>query len=444
MAGLTQQGAVDIVNEFIGDNGYYDRLPEATLANVLDVQTEIANNPRMVNEFMETMFNKIVGTYVNMPVFSNPLKRFKRETQVYGDTIEEVFVGLAEELVYDSDPKGTGARLLSTEEMKIQAAYHNVNRESTFKGTVLQKQMVRALTSSDGLSRLVSGIINSLTSSNEVNEYKYMKSLLDSAYRAGDTYLVEVGDITQPDNKFAQKARQYALDIEFPHRFNAAGVENVSSLDGVTIFISNLARSVFDTTTLAGAFNMDKTDLMGAQIGVDKFHDDNVYAVLVDNSFFIVQDKMPAQMSSQRFADSLKTNYFLHVDQIISRSPFATSIAFVKEIPADMKYKLHVSKDSVVLDDFDDSQEIFTKLIGFDELADIEDYTLEVEAGSPSIVTTTVDENNVLTLKLKANIPAGEKENITLVAKAAGVSGKEVSHKRVIRVQKSAKIRLEG
>lgn len=443
MARLTKEGAVELVNTFIEDNAYYDRLDKATLANVLDVQTDIASNPRMVNEFMETMFNKIIGTYVSMPVFKNPLNRFKRETEVYGDTIEEVFIGLADEVAYDSDPKGTGKRLLSTEEMKIQAEYHKVNRESQFKGTVLQKQMVRALRTPNGLNQIVSGVLNSLTTSNEINEYKYMKNLMDSAYRAGDLYLVEVGNIEAEGNAFGQKAREYALDVEFPHEFNAAGVTNVSSLDSMTVFLSNKTRSVFDTQTLAGAFNMNKADLMGNTINVDRFHDENVLAVMVDNSFFVVQDKMPAQMSSQRFADSLKTNYFLTVDQIISRSPFATAIAFVKEIPAEMKHKLHVSKTSVVLDDHDiKSQDVYTKLVGFDTNKDIEKYTIEVQSGSTSIVDTVVDENGVITITLKDGVPAGEKETLTIIAKS-DPGAEEISHKATIRVQKSSKIRIE-
>lgn len=444
MAQFKREGVVALVNE-MRRTGNYEGLPKATLENVVDVQTEIAKNPRMVNDLIETMFNKIVGTYINHPTFSNPLKRFKLETQRFGDTIEEVYVGIAEEKTYDADHKGEGKNLLSTEEAKIKAAYHQVNREAQFKGTVLQKEMVRALTEPGGLERLVSGIINSLTTGNEINEYRYMKSLIDSAYKFGDLYLVEVGDLSDPNNKFAQKARQYALDVPFPNRFNAAGVENAKPIESMTVILSNETRSIFDTQTLAGAFNMDKTDLMGSQINIDRFQDPNLLAVIVENNFFVVQDKMPAQMSSQFFGDSLKTNYWLTVDQIISRSPFATAIAFVKEIPADMKYKLQLSKDAVVLDDIDrKSQDITTKLVGFDALdglPDLNDYTVKVETGVNSIVEHTVDENGVITLTLKDGIHPGAKETVQVVVTDA--EDAEVSFTKNILVQKSSKVFLE-
>src|SRR5699024_3836916 len=97
MTRLTQQGAVDLVNDFINENDYYNRLPVATLANVLDVQTEIAKNPTLMNEFMGSMINKVVGLYIQSASFVNPLKRFKMTTGRFGDTIEEVFVGIARE-----------------------------------------------------------------------------------------------------------------------------------------------------------------------------------------------------------------------------------------------------------------------------------------------------------------------------------------------------------
>lgn len=443
MVKLTKQGEVEALNMFIEDGGHHNRLDEATVDNVMDIKTDIANNPRLVNELMNTMFNKIGSTYFNSLKFENPLKKFKRETQTYGDTIEEVFIGLADEVAYDSDAKGTGKRLLSTEEMKVQAEYHKVNRESTFPATILQKKMVRALRTPGGLQSLVSNELGKLVISNELAEYKYMRALLDGAYQKGDLYLVEAGEITNDiDNTFGQKARMYELEIGFENTYNAAGVPNVSTGD-ISIIMSAETRSKFDTQTLAGAFNMDKADLEGSQIVIDKFADPNVLAVLVDNSFFVVQDKMPAQITSQHLADSLKTNYFLNVDQIISRSPFATAIAFVKEIPADMKHKLNVSKTSVVLDDSEDgkTQEVYTKLVGFDKIGNIEDYTITVESGFNPISTTTVDVNGTITITLKPDIPAGETETLVIVAKA-DVGSKEISHKATIRVQKSSKITI--
>lgn len=441
--GLTAEGAIDITNRFVQSKpDYFSGISEVTAGNILAVSTELANNPPLLNEFFGTIVNKISETFFNGSKFENPLARFKRATSNYGDTIEEVFVKMAEEMQYDSDPKGNGKRLLSTEDPKVETAYHKLPRVKTYKATIIQREIAKSMRGPNGVTTIVNMIIDQLSKSNSLAEFKYMKALLDGAYKMGDMYLVEVGDIKVDAKEFAAKAREYHMNLKFENTYNARGVVNPTNGDNVTIFMSNKTRSWFDVDTLASAFNMQMADFTAASLPIGTFHDDNIVAMMVDNSFFVVQDREPLQVTSMFFPDSLKYNYFLHVNQIISRSPFATAIAFVKKVPADMKYRLILSTNALVLDDNDRKvREITTTLDGVDGLDPLIKYDLTIETLGNSIVTHSVVDG-VITFTLKEDIPAGAVETVRIVATPEGEAD-EISFERTLAIQKSTLYSLE-
>ena len=90
---------------------------------------------------------------------------------------------------------------------------------------------------------------------------------------------------------------------------------------------------------LAKSFNMGKTDIQVEIIAMDNLpfaEDDNSnlvvyqeiqnpYAILCDKDFIKVWDTL-SHMEPQRNAEGLFTNYFYHVHQILSLSPFKNAV----------------------------------------------------------------------------------------------------------------------
>lgn len=363
---------------------YYHAIPEPTLDNVLDVNTTIANNQSIFNDFLG-FFNKVAEQYFTSPSFENPLSYNKRDTLNYGNTIEEVFVGLVESHLFKGPESDSIKDLFTSAPANTSVAYHKRNRAEKYKVTIQESEIKRAMISPDGLSQISERIINSMSTSNEIDEYRLMKALIEGAYMNGQMYVIEVGDIENDSaarGRFLQKAREMAGLVRFPNRYNALAVENTSSLDRMTHYVPVKTASIVDTYELSRAFNMDRTDLMGRQIQVDRFADDNLVGAFVDDSFFVVQDTL-RQMTNQPDASELKQNFWLHIHQIISRSPFATAIAFVKEIPTDLVGRIVIDKSLGVIGHYDEkvSDGSITVNVGFESFVDIEtpDYTVEAE-----------------------------------------------------------------
>ena len=71
---------------------------------------------------------------------------------------------------------------------------------------------------------------------------------------------------------------------------------------------------------------MGKTDIQVEIVPMDNFGSKNgVYGILCDKSFFRVFDTL-SHFEPQRNADGLFTNYFYHVHQILSLSPFKNAV----------------------------------------------------------------------------------------------------------------------
>ena len=381
---ITDENIVLLLKAFREEHPqYFAALPEPTIDNVLQVNTTIANNQSMFNDFLG-FFNKISQQYFQSPSFTNPLSENKRETLQYGNTIEEIFVGLVQENLFKSPETESIKDLFSSAPANISVAYHKRNRPGKYKVTIQESEIKRAMMSPDGLSQISERIINSLSTSNERDEYMYMKALIDGAYRSGQLYLVEVGDVENDPaarTKFVQKAREYAGLVEFLNNYNPMSVENATPLDRMTHYIPVKTASIIDTEVLSKAFNLGRTDLIGRQVAVDRFADDNLIGAFVDNSFFVVQDTL-REVTQQRDASELKTNFWLHVHQIISRSPFATAIGFVKEIPEDLIGRVTLDKSLGVIGHYDEPNKdgSITVNVGFDAFkGEAPDYTVAAE-----------------------------------------------------------------
>ena len=84
--------------EQIRDNAsteYQERVPQAigTGGNVSDVFTQY---PSMRNEFINTLTNQVVNTVIYSKVFDNPLKMLHGGVLEFGQSIEQLFVNMAE------------------------------------------------------------------------------------------------------------------------------------------------------------------------------------------------------------------------------------------------------------------------------------------------------------------------------------------------------------
>ena len=89
----------DLLNSIRAEQSaeYQERVPMATGSNDLEVYASLESYPTAKNEFINTLTNKIGKTMFFNKVFNNPLKMLHRGMLPFGNSVEEMFVELAEQ-----------------------------------------------------------------------------------------------------------------------------------------------------------------------------------------------------------------------------------------------------------------------------------------------------------------------------------------------------------
>lgn len=319
-----------------GTAEYYKRIPKATQANLSQVLKHLTNNPPAYNEFIDALVNRIGSTMVRGITWNNRLAKFKRQKIEYGDTIEEAQVGLIKSHVYSPDRDYLERELFGKHDVPIETSFHKRNRQEYYPITINETQLQAAVLNPDGLGSFVAQILSSPTTSDEWDEFLATCSLFSEYEKDGGFYHVHVPDLrattaTEADAKAAlRKMRAMAGTITFPStRYNAAHMHVTAQPGDLELFITPEAMATIDVEALAGAFNVEKADMVGRTtiIPAEHFGVDGCQAIMTTADFFMIADNK-LQNTTQYNPVSLGTNYFLHHWEIISASRFVPAVMF--------------------------------------------------------------------------------------------------------------------
>lgn len=303
---------------------YQARIPEATQENFLTVGMALVKYDLLYNEFFPTLFNKIGKTYIEGLLFKNKLAKYKSGTILSQQDVEEIFVEmLSAEGAYDNKgPNPLGRRA----EPGIKTAYHRMNRQDYYAMTVGDIDVLRVFRSEATMDAFITAKFNALYSGAEYDEWLFMKKLLatyDGYYNQQVTAITDEASARD----FLRTVRKLSQDITFvSDKYNKAGVKTKTDKAKQVLFINKDVLAHVDVDVLAKSFNMGKTDIQMTIEVMDDFGDlENTYALLLDDSIIKVWDTL-SKMEPQRNAQGLFTNYFYHVHQILSMSPFKNAI----------------------------------------------------------------------------------------------------------------------
>lgn len=303
---------------------YQARIPEATQENFLSVGMALEKYDLLYNEFFPDLFNKIGKTYIESLLFKNKLAKYKSGTILSQQDVEEIFMEmLTAEGQYDN--KGLNP-LGRRPEPEIKAAYHRMNRQDYYPLTVGDIDIVRVFRSEATMDAFITAKFNALYSGAEYDEWCFMKHLLASY---DGYYNQQVTPITDEASArdFLRTVRKLSQDITFvSDKYNKAGVKTKTDTAKQVLFINKDVLAHVDVDVLAKSFNMGKTDIQVDIEVMDDFDDlADTYGLLVDRDIIKVWDTL-SKMEPQRNAQGLFTNYFYHVHQIHSMSPFKNAI----------------------------------------------------------------------------------------------------------------------
>ena len=329
---------------------YQNRIPEATQETIQSIGNALQTYTVLYNEFCEALFNKIGKTLIEQKMFNNRLARFKQGAILTQQDVEEIFIEMAKaEGTYDpTGPNPLGRRDLPD----VKAIYHRMNRQDYYCVSVGDIDFNRVFRSEATLDSFITGIINSIYSGANYDEWLAMKNLVASydGYFTVDLpkvrinapdYEVNIGSETTvlfetpadahafAAKEFVKRLRKVVQDVSFPSKeFNSAGVMTWSNPSEMVLLVNKDLLAEIDVEVLSKAFNMGKTDIQVEVISMDNFGDlTDTAGILVDKDWFRVYDTL-SHFEPQRNAQGMFTNYFYHVHQILSASRFKNAIRF--------------------------------------------------------------------------------------------------------------------
>jgi transcription termination factor Rho len=87
-------------------SAYQSTVPAASASNIKDVGAAVLAAPTAIrNEFMSNLYNKVGLTLIDTPVIENEFAFLKKGTLEYGQTIEDLYVGIAQADKYSTGMK---------------------------------------------------------------------------------------------------------------------------------------------------------------------------------------------------------------------------------------------------------------------------------------------------------------------------------------------------
>lgn len=332
---------------------YQNSVPVAEVfEDIPKVGEVIYGTPAFANQFINALVNRIALVRVQSATFNNPYAILKKGYLEFGETVEDIFVQIAQ--VVDYSAEKAAARELKRTMPDVKSAFHAMNWRVMYPVTIQDEDLKLAFRSAEGVQDLIARIVDSVYTAAEYDEFLLFKYLIIKAVSSGKLYPVSIGDGT--DLKDAAKAfRGVSNKIQFMSKdYNEYGVKTNTPIGRQVIFMDADFNAEFDVDVLSAAFNMEKADFMGrlfliddftsfdnerfeliraASDGLEAVTDDelllmaDVKAITVDENWFQVYDNLN-KMTENYVGSGLYWNYWYHQWKTISTSPFANAVVF--------------------------------------------------------------------------------------------------------------------
>lgn len=344
----TKSGAVNTLNYIRQEasNAYRDVVPKATIDNIKEIGNILLNDAYqpMLNEFVNNLINRIALTRIENKSFSNPLAMFKKGSVPYGTDIQLIYENpaIAEDYEYTD---AAMAKLLTITDPDTKVAYLRRNRKDLYTKTIAREGLQGAFESAEAFDDFVSAITQSLYSGNYIDEFKYTKGLIDGAYEEGKVITEVVSAVSDKATAEAlvEKCRALYLKMQFPStEYNAYSkfsadtdetkVNTWTDADRICVITTADVMAKVDVQSLASAFNMDKASFMGRVIVVDKFDNDEIQALICDESFIQIFDNI-FRFDEFYNARTMSWNEYLHAWGTFAISPFANAVCLATKLP---------------------------------------------------------------------------------------------------------------
>ena len=313
--------------------------------------TPILNNTAVMNEFMNRLVNRIVYTSFENRYFNNPLQILEGDRIPLGYAGQEIYINPAKGRKYDVNDF---AGLLVKYEADVKVQYTSVNMDLQYPVTVSRHKLKQAFVSWDSLDSFIMELSNSLYNGAYIDEFKFTKGLVSSAYKSNQVQIRTISAINSEANAkaFTTTARELFLNMQLPStEYNAWSkvggygreILTYSRPEDLVFLIRNDVRSYLDVNVLAESFNIDKSTLLSRIIGVDNFdqYDDEgnkiydgsaIIGAMGDASWFRIK-RQDMYLDEFYNANNRTWQYYLNLTKMYNYSLFSNMVVFATSNP---------------------------------------------------------------------------------------------------------------
>lgn len=323
---------------------FMENVPSATADNINTLSNILFNDAYqpMLNEFVNNLINRIALTIVRNKSYDNPLSIFKKGSVPLGTDIQDIYENpaVAEDYEYSNTAM---AKLLTITDPDTHVAYYRRNRQDLYTKTISREGLQGAFTSWENFESYIGSITTSLYSGNYIDEFKYTKDIIDGAYNQGKVIVETVSSpVDNATSKaFVKKVRALFNKLSFPStEYNAyskfSGAKGTittwTDKERMVLIITADALAEVEVETLAQAFNLSYADMQARIVVVDKFANDEIVAVLCDESWLQIYDNL-FRFDEFYNARTMSWNEYLHAWGTFAICPFANAVVLATEQP---------------------------------------------------------------------------------------------------------------
>lgn len=389
--------------------------------DISSLASPVLTVPEVYNEFCNALVNRIVYTQIVTKTFNNPLRGLEGNVMPLGYAGQEIYVNPAKGRQYNPDDF---AGILQKYEADVKVQYLIKNMDIQYPLTVIRTKLKEAFVSWENLDSFITGLTNSLYNGMYIDEFKWTKALVSSAYKGN---LVQVETVSSPltsadlAKAFTVKARELFLNFQMPSTsYNAWSkvggsgrpITTWTDPEDIVILIRNDVRAYMDVEVLANAFQIDKTTLLGNIYPVDSFdvYDDegtkifdgsNLFGMIADRNWFKIKP-VDQFMENGYNANNRAMQYFLNNIKMYEFSLFANAVCFAttEATVNPTAFKFYIDGEEVTSATITKNTDVVVETVPYSANASI---TYASSAETYATVAKKNSNNKLITITAKAD-----------------------------------------
>lgn len=360
---------INAVRQFASED-YKSYVPYATpdADSIRQVGAILYDQPLLFNEFANLLYNQIgLIIFTSKQFYEHPWQFAIQGKLDFGETVEEIYVGLCEPYRYN--PALAETNWMKREVPDVHAAFHPINYQHFYKSTIQRETLQKAFQNLGSLERFITEVIGSMYKSAQYDMFLALQYLLAVNIQNGILPQIKVDgyDTTEHAENTVESLRATSSLFEsmLPN-FTISGVMNFTPKSEQVLIINSYAEAKLGVKVLASAFNLSYVDYEQRRVtypgftyldvdrldklfryqqddAIEGYHHftkeeltalDKVAGVLVDEQFFQCYYRLLDSKTSPENGEGLYYNNWYHVWLSLGVSPFVNAVMFNSEEPA--------------------------------------------------------------------------------------------------------------